>query len=87
MRVCVCVCVCFVICCCIHDAPDSACGKVRHCLITREPCGFRVGDEDFPDLAHLFDYYQRHPLFRATKLRNPLDRELLARLDTVRGNK
>lgn len=51
-------------------------GKVKHCFIKREGRLFTIGTAQFESLVELVGYYEKHPLYRKTRLRYPCNQEV-----------
>ena len=54
--------------------------KIKHCLIKGDGRLFLIGMANFESLVELVNYYEKHPLYRKTCLKIPVDEELLSRI-------
>ena len=53
--------------------------KIKHCLIKQEGRLYVIGMAQFESLVDLVAYYEKHPLYRKTCLKVPVNDELLSR--------
>ncbi|KAG8180062.1 hypothetical protein JTE90_016189 [Oedothorax gibbosus] len=57
--------------------------KIRHCRISFEDHFYAIGTAQFENLPELVNYYEKHTLYRNTKLKYPINKDILIRIAGV----